>query len=94
MKLFTQPFNASLDDEGLPVNWVTLSVIPVQKRTLRAGSLTPILLKTFEGAMIDKILGQLEEGRLIMVDQRGFENKRAFLNNFISFFDEVASGLE
>lgn len=79
VKTFTQLFHASLDEELVSADWLTSTVIPMQKDkdgdncgNYRPESLKSITRKTLERALRQRIAIHLEAKQLTVVEQLRF----------------------
>lgn len=62
--------------------------------SFRPASLTNIVLETLEGVLRDRIVNHLAANNLMMVEQHSIWRKLFFLNNFMSFLNNVNGGID
>ncbi|MES9976167.1 MAG: reverse transcriptase family protein [Candidatus Thiodiazotropha sp.] len=94
-------FQESLTEGVLPNDWKMASVTPIHKggrkedaNNYRPVSLTPVLLKTMERIVRDKMVEHVVKYNIISARQHGFMRRRGCQSNLLCFLNEITGRLD
>jgi len=94
-------FERSWRTGGVPEDWRKANVTPIFKKgkkedpgNYRPVSLTSILGKEMEQLILEVIIKQVEEKKVIRSSQHGFTKGKSCLTNLIAFYDDMTSWVD
>ena len=94
-------FNKSIKESTIPDLWRCANVTPIFKKgtkedplNYRPVSLTCVLSKILETIIKNRMMIDLEEGKILIEEQHGFRSERSTTSNLIEFYNEVTKDID